>query len=436
MFDLKAHLPKSLFGRALAIIIIPIAIMQIVVAYIFFEAHWQTVTSSLSSGVAADIAVATRLYDENPGAAQADRLNEIIMPQMNISVKLSEGETLPTSTRNAFFSNLDRTLRRALAEALGEQPFWFDTTRYPNHIDIRVATDAGILRYIAPRERVFAPTGFIFIFWMTMATAFLSLISIIFILNQARPIVRLAEAAERFGKGQSIDGFKPSGATEVRQAGQSFLDMQSRIGRHIEQRTTLLAGVSHDLRTPLTRLKLQLAMADDSEDIRAARRDIKDMESMLDGYLDFARGLEDEAISRVDLGAMLADLIEPMPEPKPEITAPVTATANIREMPIKRALMNIIENGRAYGTHVTITVRTPGEHIDIIIDDDGPGIAPDKREQAFRPFVRLDTARGQNVKGVGLGLSIARDAAQAHGGDLILGDSPAGGLRVTLRLPV
>lgn len=436
MFDVKSHLPKSLFGRALAIIIIPIAIMQIVVAYIFFEAHWQTVTSSLSSSVAADIAVATRLYDENPSAAQAERINGIITPQMNISVKLAQNETLPTATRNAFFSNLDRTLRRALADALGEQPFWFDTTRYPNHIDIRVGTEAGTLRYIAPRERVFASTGFIFIFWMTMATAFLSMVSILFILNQARPIVRLAEAAERFGKGRSIEGFKPSGASEVRQAGQSFLDMQNRIGRHIEQRTTLLAGVSHDLRTPLTRLKLQLAMADDNDDIRAARRDISDMESMLDGYLDFARGLDGEEISEINISDMLSEIIDPMAPPRPDVPAGIDTLINIRETTIKRALTNIIENGRAYGTNVSVTVAPADDHIDIVVDDDGPGIAPDKRADALRPFVRLDTARGQNVKGVGLGLSIARDAAQAHGGDLILSDSPDGGLRVILRLPV
>ena len=436
MFHVKDYLPKSLFGRALAIIIIPIAIMQIAVAYIFFEAHWQTVTSRLSAGVAADIAVATRLYDQNPGAAQAKRLNDIIIPEMNISVKLAPDETLPTSTRDAFFSNLDRTLRRSLSDALGERPFWFDTTRYPNHIDIRVQTEAGTLRYIAPRDRVFASTGFIFIFWMVMATAFLSLVSILFILNQARPIVRLAEAAESFGKGRPISGFKPSGATEVRQASQAFIDMQDRIGRHIEQRTTLLAGVSHDLRTPLTRLKLQLAMADDNDDIRAARNDISDMESMLDGYLDFARGLEGETIKAVKLDDILSAIIAPMPAPKPKRPKSTNVTLNIRETAIKRALTNIIENAKSYGETVSISAHTADDHVDIIVDDDGPGIPADKRDTAFRPFVRLDSSRGQNVKGVGLGLSIARDAAQAHGGDVILANSPTGGLRVIIRLPL
>ena len=437
MFSLKNHLPKSLFGRALAIIIIPIAIMQIVVAYIFFEAHWQTVTSRLSDSVAADIAVTTRLYDQDPGAARAQTLNALITPQMQISLKLAPDEALPTKTRNAFFSNLDRTLRRALSDALGDRPFWFDTTRYPNHIDIRVQSESGTLRYIAPRERVFASTGFIFIFWMAMATAFLSFVSILFILNQARPIVRLADAAEAFGKGENIDGFKPSGASEVRQAGQAFINMKDRIGRHIEQRTTLLAGVSHDLRTPLTRLKLQLAMADDTDDILAARRDITDMETMLNGYLDFARGLEGEDMAQLNINALIADVIAPMGAPKPQFTQGVQVKVTGRDLAIRRALTNIIENARAYAESVFIHVaaKDGADHIDIIIDDDGPGIPTEKRSDAFKPFVRLDAARSQNINGVGLGLSIARDAANVHGGDLILGDSPKGGLRVTFRLP-
>lgn len=438
---IKRHLPKSLFGRALAIIIVPIAIMQIVVAYIFFEAHWQTVTASLSDGVAADIAVTTQLYKQDPSTARAERLDAMIKPEMRLSLKYVEGEALPVSTRNAFFSNLDRTLRRALGDALGDTPFWFDTTRYPHHIDIRIGVEGGVLRYIAPRDRVFASTGFIFIFWMTAATAFLSLVSILFILNQARPIVRLAEAADAFGKGRDIGKFKPSGATEVRQASQAFLDMRERIGRHIEQRTVLLAGVSHDLRTPLTRLKLQLAMADETDDILNARRDVLDMESMLDGYLDFARGLTGEDVRSVDIEGLLEDIITPMTDPKPTLTIDTHHVANIRETAIKRALINIIENARSYGETVNITAsdhlskdQTP--YLVITIDDDGPGIKPERRDEAFKPFVRLDSARGQNVKGVGLGLSIARDAAHAHGGDLVLDQSPLGGLRCVFTLPL
>lgn len=436
MFSLKRHLPKSLFGRALAIIIVPIAIMQVAVAYIFFEAHWQTVTARLSDGVAADIAVITELYVQDPGVERAQRLDAMIKPGMLLSVRLEEDGQLPLSTRRAFFSNLDRTLRRALGEVLSETPFWFDTTRYPNHIDIRVKVDDGVLYYIAPRERVFASTGFIFLFWMAMATAFLSLVSILFILNQARPIIRLADAADAFGKGQDIGKFKPSGATEVRQASQSFLDMRDRIKRHIEQRTTLLAGVSHDLRTPLTRLKLQMAMADESPDVIAARRDIADMETMLDGYLDFARGLAGEGAQEVDLSRLIFDIVDACPSPKPHYEFADSCVVSIREGAMKRALTNIVENARNYADHVKITLeRAPDDGHQIIIDDDGPGVPLGERARAFQPFVRLDAARSQNVKGVGLGLSIARDAAHAHGGDLVLTDSPMGGLRCIFSLP-
>ncbi len=433
MFGLKQHMPKSLFGRALAIIIVPIAIMQIVVAYIFFDAHWQTVTASLSDGVASEIALATQLYNEDPSEARASEVDVMLRRDMRLAMELRRGDVLPPNTRNAFFSNLDRTLRRALGETI-ERPFWFDTTRYPDHIDIRVAVDDGVLYFIAPRERVFAPTGFIFIFWLIMATLFLSLVSILFILNQARPITRLANAAEAFGKGRDIGNFKPTGATEVRQASQAFLDMRERILRHVEQRTHFLAGVSHDLRTPLTRLKLHLAMSEKNEDTAAALADLSDMEAMLDGYLDFAQGLAGEEATQTDISALLIDLCDASGvseyDIEPELSALVRAGA------IRRALSNLIENAKAYGGNTELSAKVSGESwLDITIDDDGPGIADADMERAFAPFVRLDLARGQNVKGVGLGLSIAKDTAQLHGGELILKRSPKGGLRAIFRLP-
>jgi len=434
MFGLKQHMPKSLFGRALAIIIVPIAIMQIVVAYIFFDAHWQTVTSSLSDGVASEIALATQLYNEEPSEARAREIDVMLRRDMRLAVELRPGDSLPPTTRKAFFSNLDRTLRRALGETI-TQPFWFDTTRYPDHIDIRVAVDEGVLYFIAPRERVFAATGFIFIFWLIMATLLLSLVSILFILNQARPITRLANAAEAFGKGRDIGNFKPTGATEVRQASQAFLDMRERILRHVEQRTHFLAGVSHDLRTPLTRLKLQLAMSDDTEDRAAALADLADMEAMLDGYLDFAQGLSGEDVEPVDISALLTDLCAASGVETHAIAADLTA--HIRPGALRRAISNLIENAKTYGKAVELTAQISEDHwLDIIIDDQGPGIADEDIERAFAPFVRLDAARGQNVKGVGLGLSIAKDTAQLHGGELVLQRAPLGGLRAVFRLPV
>lgn len=431
----KKYLPKSLFGRALLIIMLPIAIMQIAVAYFFFNAHWNQVTANLSDSVAADVSVAVQLYKQNPSVNRAERLDSMLRPKMELSVALEEGDSLPVTTRDSFFSNLDKTLRRSLRNSLTDE-FWFDTTRYPNHIDIRVAVDEGVLRFIAARERVFAPTGFVFIFWLITATVLLSLVSILFIRNQARPITELADAADAFGKGQDISSYKPSGASEVRLAGQSFLKMRGRIRRHIEQRTTMLAGVSHDLRTPLTRLKLHLAMQDKSEENEAARQDIKDMESMLDGYLDFARGLEGESTETVQMKAFLASLIAKMPDPQATLIAEDEITADIRPKALERAVVNLLSNAKKYAENCRVSLTQSEANIFIAVEDDGPGIPEDKRGDAFKAFQRLDMARNQNIEGVGLGLSIARDIAQIHGGALRLEDSDMGGLKALIRLPV
>lgn len=431
----KKYLPKSLFGRALLIIMLPIAIMQMAVAYFFFNAHWQQVTSSLSDSVAADVSVAVQLYKQNPTVNRVERLDDLLRPKMELSVAWEEGDSLPNTTRDAFFSNLDKTLRRSLGNSLTDE-FWFDTTRYPNHIDIRVAVDQGVLRFIAARERVFAPTGFVFIFWLITATVLLSLVSILFIRNQAKPITELADAADAFGKGQDISTYKPSGASEVRLAGQSFLKMRGRIRRYVEQRTTMLAGVSHDLRTPLTRLKLHLAMQEKSDENEAARQDVKDMESMLDGYLDFARGLEGEGTESVQMHVFLPELISKMPDPKAEFIASDEVTADIRPQALERAVVNLLSNAQKYAMNCRVTLAGSGRNVLITVEDDGPGIPEEKRGDAFKAFQRLDTARNQNIEGVGLGLSIARDIAQIHGGALRLEDSEMGGLKATIRLPI
>ncbi len=432
---LKPYLPKSLFGRSMLIIILPIVLMQLVVVYLFFNAHWARVTASLSDSIAASISVTTTLFNQSPSIERAQALDDLLRPDLELSVVFREGEILPVAQRRqTFFSNLDKTLRRSLNESL-DVPFWFDTTRYPNHIDVRVQVEGGYLRFIAARERVFAPSGLVFIFWMAMATIILSLISLLFIRNQTRPIRELADAADAYGKGMTLERYKPSGASEVRRAGQSFLKMRQRIQRHIEQRTMMLAGVSHDLRTPLTRLKLQLAMQEDTEDTRAAKNDVEEMEVMLNGYLDFARGLEASEPEPVKLLEFLRKitanyedvylLYESIPEDFKIIIRPVA---------MQRALMNLISNSLKYAQGCEVLAEVMKDRVHIHIDDDGPGIAEADREEAFRAFSRLDEARSQNIEGVGLGLAIARDIAQIHGGSLVLEDSPLGGLRATLSL--
>jgi len=432
---INKHLPKSLFGRALLIIMLPITIMQIAVVYFFFNLHWDQVTSNLSDSVAADISVAVQLYKQNPTLEQVEKLENLLRPKMELSVALELDDELPTIIRSSFFSNLDKTLSRSLNNSVVEN-FWFDTTKYPNHIDIRVKVNEGVLRFIAARERVFAPLGYVFIFWLVMATILLSLVSIYFIRNQATPISELANAADAFGRGEDKYNFRPSGASEVRLAGQSFLKMRGRIKRHIEQRTIMLAGVSHDLKTPLTRLKLHLSMQHNSEENKAAKQDIKDMESMLEAYLDFARGLEGEALEAINIYNFIQKLVTKMKLTNVQLIAPFEITVSIRPRAMERALMNLIENTQKYAKNCRITLTKSSESLLISIEDDGEGIPKNKRKSAFKAFHRLDISRNQNIEGVGLGLSIARDIVQNHGGSLRLHDSSMGGVKAILRIPI
>jgi two-component system osmolarity sensor histidine kinase EnvZ len=428
--------PKGLFARTLLIIVLPVALMQVAVVWSFFEQHWETVTSRLSESVAGDVSMMTTLYEEYPGTEAFRRQSEIAMQTMQLSVDFRPGEALPTARRSSFFRTLDRTLQSALSAQL-DQPFWFDTTRYPNYVDIRVEVEGGILRYIALRERVFATTGHIFLLWIVGATSLLTAVSVVFIRNQVKPIRRLADAAEQFGRGQDVAHFRPAGATEVRQAAHAFLEMRSRIRRQLEQRTALLAGVSHDLRTPLTRLRLQLALMPDTPEREDAKRDITEMEEMLDEYLDFARGQANEETSRTDITALVSEVVEDARRAGADIdlSSGEPIEADIRPGTVKRSLVNLVNNARQHADKVSVSVRRAGARIEILIDDNGPGIPPDQHEEALKPFSRLDESRNPNHKGVGLGLAIARDVARGHGGDIRLDESPMGGLRACLSLP-
>ena len=426
-------IPRSLFGRSLLIIILPIALMQLAVVWAFFTAHQDTVTSRLSEGLAGEIAAIVDLYSEAPD--RLPKISALAQNTVGLSVVYKPG-ALPTSDRTNLFKSVDRALRRALNEHL-DQDFWFDTTRYPNYVDIRVKVGNGALAFIAPRDRAFATQGHIFIFYLAFATLILTAVAILFIRNQVRAIERLAEAATEFGKGGDISSFKPHGAREVREAAAAFIDMKTNIQRHLEQRTTLLASVSHDLRTPLTRLNLELALADPTPRTEAMKRDLAEMEHMIDEYLDFARGEGGEAVERMALVGIVESVAEGARRGGAKVTVEgdVAIIAPVRPNALRRALANLTGNAAAHADNVRIIVEGREGAVDIIVDDDGPGIAPDRREEAFKPFGRLDEARNQNEKGVGLGLAIARDVARAHGGDITLDASPLGGLRATLTLP-
>ncbi len=433
--QIKRWLPTSLFGRSLLIIVLPVAVMQIAVTWAFFDAHWQTVNSKLSEGLAGDIAWAVASYEDDPSPAAVAKLADRAEESLSLSIAFQKDKKLPTRRREALFA-LDRSLQDALADRL-TTPFWFDTTRYTAYIDIRVQVKGGVLQIYALRDRAFATQGHIFILWMVMATMLLTAIAILFIRNQVRAIERLAEAADAFGRGGDID-FKPHGAREVRQAAQAFLAMKARIQRHIEQRTALLASVSHDLRTPLTRLKLEMAMAEPSEQLDAMKGDLSEMEHMIDEYLAFARGEGGEAPQEADLSELIGAIIADAGRAGVAVEAQIAPdlTVALRPNAFKRALANLIDNAAAHGDHVRVTAaaRLTGG-VEIAVDDDGPGIPEERYEEAFKPFNRLDESRNQNEKGVGLGLAIARDMARGLGGDLVLQRSAMGGLRAVMRLP-
>ena len=440
---LKRQMPSTLFGRSLLIIVLPVAIMQIAVTYVFFQANWQTVTSRLSEGLAGDIAWAVESYQDDPTPATFARLSSRAENSMELSIALQPGRKVPEGRRDApvliepFFAPIDQSLQRALSARL-DVPFWFDTTRYPAFVDIRVAVPGGVMRILAPRDRAFATQGHIFVLWTIVATILLTSIAILFIRNQVRAIERLANAAEAFGRGGDAPAFKPHGAREVRRAAHAFIDMRARIQRHIDQRTTLLASVSHDLRTPLTRLKLELALTEPSKRSEAMKRDLAEMEHMIDEYLAFARGEGGEAVEGTPLRQLLDEVSEGARRAGAEVNVEAAddLMAHVRPNALKRALSNLIMNAAVHGEHVEVAAKARAQGgVEISVDDDGPGIPEDSYEDAFKAFGRLDEARNQNIKGVGLGLAIARDVARGHGGDITLSRSPLGGLRAVVRLP-
>jgi two-component system osmolarity sensor histidine kinase EnvZ len=434
---LKRRLPTSLWGRSLLIIVLPVLVMQVAVTWAFFDMHWQTVTARLSEGLAGDIAWASGSYADDPTPRNLAVIADRAQRSMSLSVDLREGDILPEEQERGPIGVVDRTLEEALTSRV-DRPVWFSTTQYPAYVDIRVQHDNGVLRIIAPRERAVATQAHIFVVWLFIATVLLMGVAILFIRNQVRAIERLAEAAEAFGRGETRERFKPHGAREVRAAAKAFMDMRDRIQRHIDQRTALLASVSHDLRTPLTRLRLELALAPPFKRSTAMQGDLDEMEHMIDEYLAFARGEAGEAAQTVFIGDLLGVAAEDARRAgaEVEVAVPEGLSASLRPLALKRALANLAGNAAAHGEHVRLGARAlPSGGLEITVEDDGPGIPDDMHEEAFRPFSRLDASRNQNRKGVGLGLAIARDVARSHGGDITLDRSGMGGLRAVIRLP-
>ncbi|MGD9740821.1 MAG: ATP-binding protein [Bauldia sp.] len=427
-------MPKGLYQRSLIIIIAPMVLLQAVVGFVFMERHYQSVTSLLSAATTRDIAAVLDMIAADPPGAHADTIR-LAMERLNLNVVVLPGETLPPPSSQPFFSLLDATLARQITEQIG-LPFWIDTIGRSNLVEIRIATGEGVVRFFAQRGQTYASNSEIFIFWMIGTSLVLIAIAILFLRNQIVPIQRLADAAEDFGKGRPPRDFRPRGAREVRRASAAFMEMRERIVRQIEQRTTMLAGVSHDLRTVLTRFRLQLEFLADDPDAKEMREDVEDMQRMLEGYLAFAKGDAGEKPTPTHIRPLLERVVEQVGGDRPiDLDLKGNPVLTLRPLGFRRSIGNLVKNALRHGKTVRIAARHENGWLTIDIDDDGPGIPPDQREEVFRPFYRLDSGRNLDESGTGLGLAIARDIARGHGGEITLGDSPIGGVRATVRVP-
>jgi len=430
------YMPKGLYPRALVIVIAPVVLLQSVIAYVFMERHWQTVTQRLSSAVSADIAMLIDVYESYPQDADTATLSRIAAERLGMDLDIIPDSDLPAPGPRPFFSLLDNALSTELSQQVA-RPFWLDTVGRSSLIEIRIKLGKDVMRILTRRNSAYASNSHIFLLWMIGTSLILLTIAVLFLRNQIRPILKLADAAEAFGKGRDAD-FRPRGAREVRRAGNAFIEMKRRVERSIGERTTMLNGVSHDLRTILTRFKLSLALMERTSEIEALEKDVDEMSRMLEDYLAFARGDAGETAVETDIRSLLEELKSDAERQghQTELTVVGDPLVVIRPDAFRRLLTNLVSNAARYGDRIAIRATHDARYLIVMVDDDGPGIPPDQREDVFRPFFRLDEARNVDGGGTGLGLAIARDIARAHGGDIMLADSPLGGLRATVRLPV
>ncbi|BDV34424.1 ATP-binding protein [Methylocystis iwaonis] len=434
---LHARMPKGLYARALLIVILPVVLLQSAVAYVYMERHWEVMTYRLSGAVARQVATIVDIYQTFPDDAAHSQLRRIAALDLNMELSLLPKEPLPEPlTKKPIFSLLDKALSIELSRKL-LQPYWINTGFSSDRLEIRVAMNDATLRMLVFRTHAYASNSYIFFMWMAIASVIILAIATSFLRNQIRPILRLAHAAEEFGKGRDVQ-FSPRGAREVRQAGAAFVEMKRRVERAIEQRTTMLNGVSHDLRTIITRFKLSLALMTEANETSEMRKDVDEMERMVEAYLAFARGDGGETSTPTDIKAILEELKADTERRGEAATLHVEGDPIVIARPaaIKRLLANLVGNAQRYGKALAFSLVNDGESMIVHIDDDGPGIPVERREDAFRPFYRLDESRNQDSGNSGLGLAIARDIARSHGGDITLDRSPLGGLRATVTLPI
>ncbi len=432
-------LPKGLYARALIIIIAPIVLLQSVLVFVLMDRHYEYVTRRLALATVQDIALLIGLY-ETAAPDNYNALEDLAREKLGLVVQIVPAAELPPVLPKPFFRFLDRTLSKIIRARI-DRPFWIDTVGDSDHVEIRIKLDGAVLKVLARRSQTYASNTHIFLLWMVTTSLILLTVAILFLRNQIRPVLALAKAAESFGRGQPAPpDFKVRGAREVRQAALAFIEMRDRIERHVDQRTTMLAGVSHDLRTVLTRFRLQLAMMERSAENDALVADVDEMQQMLEDYLAFAKGGSSERPETGDVAVILDDIQTALAASSgrdirlfiSERPIPVV----LRRNAFRRAITNLVSNATRFGKRIAITARKSRRNLVITVEDDGPGVPAEARETVFLPFRSLDNARNQNVKSTGLGLAIARDIIRAHGGEIHLGESQMGGLKATIRMPL
>ena len=431
---LKNILPKRLFYRALLIVAVPVLVLQLIITIVFFDSLWIKTNKGMTRALVNEINLFVEVYDNEK--TNKDELKNLFSLFIDLNIELVNNKNIENRYAERWFSPIDRTLRRELKSNFGTEEFWFDTTSYKELIDLRIKYQDGYFKFLVPRDRVTSSSARIFALWITVPAIIMVIISLIFLKNQTRPITNLARAAERFGKGEDIEEFKPSGALEIRQAGHEFDKMRKRILRHLNQRTEMLSGISHDLRTPLTRMKLQIAFIKDKDLATKLAEDINEMEKMLNEYLQFTSSSYMEKDEMFNISELIEEVIGKYNNQNIQKDLLPRIYINGRKNLINRCLNNIIDNALKYGNKIKIKLNKENTNLVITIDDDGSGIPKKEHENVFKPFYKIDKGRAESKSSVGLGLSIASDIIRSHGGNIVLDKSEMNGLSVKIFLPV
>jgi len=431
---LKKILPRGLFYRSLIIVAAPIIILQLIISIVFFDSIWIKANKGMTKSLVSEIKTLLDIHRSN-NKNNVEFLTAAYKKNFDFVINIKKNEKLPETKSDRRFSPMDRSLRREMKPVFGND-YWFDTVTYIDLVDLRILSDNKIIQIFFPKSRIAPSSVRIFVLWLTLPSVLLILIALVFLKNQTRPIVNLAKAAERFGKGESIDNLRPSGASEIRKATFEFDRMMKRINRHLTQRSEMLSGISHDLRTPLTRLKLQLAMMDKKEIAQKMAEDIDEMEKMLSDYLQYAKSQTEEKSVKININKLIGNILKKYDPSKYNFISNNMPEIQGRENLIKRCILNVIENGFAYGNKIFVETKKSINSIIVTIEDNGPGIPKNEYPNVFRPFYRIDKSRGLNKSGIGLGLSVAQDITKSHGGNISLSESRYKGLLVKISFPV